>query len=161
MLFIDVLKEKYNLDKDGKLINNQNKIKNSKDFEKNIKKSGLFTGTKSSISYQKNLLDHQSKHSLGLNKSKNIIYLNDNALKLLENISENEQQSSVVYRRNVINTKGAKKSAVPHSVMAKIVSKLTPNKPRDGRIPGMLNTKWGQEILYKKLKIIPRLFQNQ
>ena len=84
MLFIDVLKEKYNLDKDGKPIETRDKIKNSKDFEKNIKKSGLFTGTKSSMSYQKNSLEHQSKHSLGLNKSKNIIYLNDNALELLK-----------------------------------------------------------------------------
>ena len=72
-----------------------------------------------------------------------------------------EQQSSVVYRRNIVNHYGAKKSAVPHSAMAKTVSKLTPNKPRDGRVPDILNTKWGQEILYKKLRIIPKLFQNQ
>ena len=154
-IFIDVLKEKYNLNDQGKPIENEKE--NKKDFD--IKKSGLFTGQKSSLTYQANNINHQVNHSLNKNKNskkiKDLNYLNEEAIKKLN------EDSSVTYNRNVIGLNGAKRSAVPHVTMQKTVSKLTPNKPKEGRVPSELNTKWGADNLRKKINLIYKLAKIQ
>ena len=162
MLFIDALKEKYHLDDQGKPI-----IDDKENKEIEIKKSGIFTGQKSSMTYQKNNIKHQASHSLGLNKNhksiSNLTYLNDSTLyKLIDvcSLYENSNsKESVVYRRNVIGLNGAKNSAVPHSAMAKATSKNIPNNPRNGVVPNELNTKWGADNLRKKIRLIYKNFQ--
>jgi len=153
-LFIDVLKEKYNVK--TKFDKDESKEK-SKEKNDKIKKSGLFTGIKSSQTYQKNYLQHIVNHTL----NKNINNSLSNLIKESYLFFENQNKKSVVYRKNVKTPQGTNKLSFPHSAIAKIISKTTPNKPKDGiGVPTIFN----RVGLYKKhiqdLKTIPKLFQN-
>ena len=155
-LFIDVLKEKFKPE-DEKEDKTKEKEKKEKKFE--IKKSGLFTGIKSSQTYEKNNIKHIVKHSLNKNKK----LLESSLSKLIKEsylFFENEN-SSVVYRRNIKTPQGTNKLAFPHTAVAKTISKETPNKPRDGI---GVSTIFNRTTLYNKhiqdLKTIPKLFNN-
>ena len=163
-LFIDVLKDKYNINTKLDKENSENKKDKN---EIKIKKSGLFTGLKSSQTYQKNHLQHIVNHTLNKNKD-----FTPKLLKLTESISLSqlieesflifENTKSVVYRKNIKTPQGTNKLAFPHSAVAKTISKKTPSKPKDGIAVSTIFNRVG---LYKKhiqdLKTIPKLFQNK
>jgi len=121
------------------------------------KKSGTFTGLRNSLTYTKNTDKRYAQ------KANDYLYLNKNAVNNInETIEflENNQDNSVKYRRNIKTLWGTKRSAVPHVVIQQVINRETPPKPRDGRVPTMLNTKWGQQEIQKKYRNIARLFKN-
>ena len=154
-LFIDILKDKYNIDT-SKENNKENKLE--------VKKSGLFTGIKSSQTYEKNNLKHIIDHSLNKNKSNenSLGKLIENSYNFFENSNLNGGNSSVVYRKNIKTIDGTNKLAFPHGAVAKTINKETPDKPRNGI---GVSTIFNRSTLYNKhiqdLKNIPKLFQNQ
>jgi len=155
-IFIDVLKEKYNIDLDK----NSNKNNN----ENQIKKSGLFTGLRSSQTYQKNEMKHIVDHSLNKDSknSKNLSSLIKESYLFFENSNPNQNDKSVVYRKNVKTINGTNRLAFPHNSVAKTISKNTPDKPRDGiGVRTIANTKGLYNRFIQDLKTIPKLFQNQ
>jgi len=85
----------------------------------NIKKTGLLTGFRSSMTTNTNFFSNEAKHFLNKNSVKKI---NENSLIIEE----------MVYKRNIINHFGAKKSAVPHGIINKVAENNAPAKPRDG-----------------------------
>lgn len=156
-LFVDVLKDKFTNEEDQN--KNQKKKIKVEDIKNNVKKSGLLTGVKSSMTYQNNNLNHLVNHSL--NKDKNKKYLSERAMfeiAQMTNLFEDISDSSVTYKRNIQTIGGAKRSAVPHTTMADITAKLTPSKPRDGRVPSTFNTVEGQKLLLRKENMVKKLF---
>jgi hypothetical protein len=123
-----------------------------------MKKSGLFTGTRSVLTYNTNVPNHYA------NKANDYLYINNRAKnkinEAIEILENNLNNSSIRYRRNVKTEYGTKRSAVPHGIIQKVINKEAPPKPRDGRVPTMLNTKWGQQEIQKKYRNIARLFKN-
>jgi len=129
----------------------------AQNVKNNFKKSGVFTGTRSSMTYVQN---NPKRYA---NASNDYLYINNTAKKRInENFElfENLQNSSFKYRRNIKTIYGTKKSAVPHGIIQNIINRETPSKPRNGRVPTMLNTRWGQQEIQKKYRNIARLFKN-
>jgi len=129
----------------------------AQNIKPNFHKSGIFTGTRSSMTYLQNSPKRYS------DKANDYLYINKNARnKINESIElfEQIQNSSIKYRRNIQTVYGTKRSAVPHGVIQQLINRITPPKPRDGRVPTMLNTKWGQQEIQKKYRNIARLFKN-
>jgi len=133
-----------------KLDNISNNLSNQ-----NIKKSGSFTGLRNSITYTKNTTKRYAQ------KANDYLYLNKSATnKLDETFNMLEEVDGVVYKRNIKSIDGTNRSAVPHSVMQQSINKGSVPKPRNGIVPTMLNTKWGQQEIQKKYRNIARLFKN-
>ena len=144
----EILAEKF-------LNQNQNQNQNLNNF----KKSGIFTGLRSSLTYQKNNINHQSK------ASNDYLYMNNNtkkkineAIEILESMNQNG--SSLTYKRNLVSPTGTKQSAVPHGVMQQSINKEAAPKPLHGKVPTMLNTVWGQKEIQKKYRNSARIFKN-
>ena len=139
---LEILKEKFNIDQ------NESKID-----PKQLKKSGVFTGLKTSLTIHKNSTINQSKH-----------FLNQKAIKKINENQEinSNKNSSVVYRRNIINTVlKTKRSAVPHGIIQKQINRNTPQRLPFGKVPGLLNTIGGEKIINDKFKTAIKLLNNQ
>jgi len=136
----------------SKINDRSDKSDKSKNF--NYKKSGLFTGTKASLTYNTNHQKHMAHESLTDKGS----FLNNKAKnKLNESI---EFLENVVYKRNLKTIYGTNSSAVPHGVMQNNINTRKPYKPANGKVPTMLNTSWGQREIQKKYRNAAREFKN-
>jgi len=132
-----------------KLDNISNNLSNQ-----NIKKSGSFTGLRNSMTYTKNTTKRYAQ------KANDYLYLNKSATnKLNENFNILEEMG-IVYKRNIKTIAGTNRSAVPHGIIQQTINKESVPKPRNGVVPTMLNTKWGQQEIQKKYRNIARLFKN-
>ena len=139
---LEILKERFKIDQNG-----------SKIDPNQIKKSGVFTGLKTSLTVQKNSPLNQAKH-----------FLNQKAIKKINENQENtsSNKTSIVYRRNIKNpSTQTKRSAVPHGIIQQNINRNIPQRLPFGKVPGLLNTVGGEKVINEKFKIADKLLNNQ